>query len=43
MSTADTPRLILRNGRLLDLQQGRLISGQEVVIEGERIVAVRAE
>ncbi|EGH19507.1 prolidase, partial [Pseudomonas savastanoi pv. glycinea str. race 4] len=32
---------ILRNGRLLDLQKGQLISGQEVVIEGERIIDVR--
>ncbi|EGH18044.1 prolidase, partial [Pseudomonas savastanoi pv. glycinea str. race 4] len=39
----DPTRLILRNGRLLDLQKGQLISGQEVVIEGERIIDVRAE
>ncbi|EGH74876.1 amidohydrolase family protein, partial [Pseudomonas syringae] len=43
MSNTEPTRLILRNGRLLDVQQGQLISGQEVVIEGERIVAVRAE
>ncbi|RML35945.1 Imidazolonepropionase-related amidohydrolase [Pseudomonas syringae pv. atrofaciens] len=43
MSTTEATHLILRNGRLLDVQQGQLISGQEVVIEGERIVAVRAE
>ncbi|KPW48156.1 Prolidase [Pseudomonas syringae pv. broussonetiae] len=43
MSIADPTRLILRNGRLLDLQKGQLISGQEVVIEGERIIDVRAE
>ncbi|MDY2562152.1 amidohydrolase family protein [Pseudomonas syringae] len=43
MSNTEPTRLILRNGRLLDVQQGQLISGQEVVIEGERIVEVRAE
>ncbi|MCF5583829.1 amidohydrolase family protein, partial [Pseudomonas syringae] len=43
MNTAESPCLILRNGRLLDLQLGQLITGQEVVIEGERIVEVRAE
>ncbi|RMR62403.1 Amidohydrolase [Pseudomonas cichorii] len=41
MNTPDSSTLILRNGRLLDLQQGQLIDGQEVVIEGERIVTVR--
>lgn len=41
MTTPDSSRMILRNGRLLDLQAGALVAGQEVVIEGERIVAVR--
>ncbi|MEE5121267.1 amidohydrolase family protein [Pseudomonas alliivorans] len=43
MSTAESPRLILRNGRILDLELGQLISDQEIVIQGERIVDVRAE
>jgi imidazolonepropionase-like amidohydrolase len=43
MTTSNPTRLILRNGRLLDLVAGQLLSGQEVLIEGERIVAVRAQ
>ena len=43
MSTAESPRLILRNGRILDVELGKLVSGQEVVVQGERIVDVRAE
>lgn len=41
MNTAVSERLILRNGRLLDLEAGELVNGREVVIEGERIVEVR--
>lgn len=43
MNTHTSNRLILRNGQLLDLQLGRLIAGQEVLIEGERIIAVRPQ
>ncbi len=33
--------LLLRNGKLLDLTTGTLISGKEVLVDGERITAVR--
>ena len=33
--------LLLRNGKLLDLASGTLITGKEVLVEGERITAVR--
>lgn len=36
-------RLILRNSQLLDPEQGKLLGGLEVLIEGERVVAVRAQ
>jgi imidazolonepropionase-like amidohydrolase len=36
-------RLILRNSQLLDPEQGKLIGGLEVLIEGERVVAVRPQ
>ncbi|UQY36350.1 amidohydrolase family protein [Pseudomonas fulva] len=39
----ESKRIHLRNGKILDLGRGRLISGQEVVIEGERIVQVRPQ
>lgn len=41
MNTSVSSRLILRNGRVLDLKAGDWITGHEVVIEGERIVEVR--
>jgi imidazolonepropionase-like amidohydrolase len=38
----NTPnRLLLTNGKLLDPDQGRLLMGLEVLIEGDRILAVR--
>jgi imidazolonepropionase-like amidohydrolase len=40
MSTEQTPRLILRNGQLLDLDKGELLAGLEVVVEDGRISAV---
>ena len=43
MTTETTPRLILRNGQLLDLAKGEQVGGMEVVIEAERIVAVRPQ
>lgn len=36
-------RLILRNSQLLDPEQGKLLGGLEVLIEGERVVAVRPQ
>ena len=33
--------LLLRNGKLLDLENGTLITGKEVLVEGDRITAVR--
>lgn len=43
MTTETTPRLILRNGQLLDLAKGERFGGMEVVIEADRIVAVRPQ
>jgi imidazolonepropionase-like amidohydrolase len=43
MTTENTPRLILRNGQLLDLEKGQLLGGLEVLIEGGRISAVRQQ
>jgi len=43
MSTQNTTRLILRNGKLLDLDKGELLGGLEVVVEGGRISAVRPQ
>lgn len=36
-------RLILRNAQLLDPEQGKLLGGLEVLIEGERVSAVRPQ
>jgi imidazolonepropionase-like amidohydrolase len=36
-------RMILRNSQLLDPEQGKLLGGLEVLIEGERVVAVRPQ
>ncbi|UFH51229.1 metal-dependent hydrolase family protein [Pseudomonas sp. KNUC1026] len=41
MSDTTAATLILRNGRVLDLDKGQLISGLEVIIAGERIQALR--
>lgn len=41
MSDTASTTLILRNGRVLDLEKGQLRSGLEVVIQGERILALR--
>lgn len=43
MSTENTTRLILRNGKLLDLTKGELLDGLEVIVEGGRISAVRPQ
>lgn len=40
---SETTSTVLRNGKILDLEQGVLIDGHEVVIEGERITAVRRQ
>jgi len=40
--TADAPKtVVIRAGRLLDVKTGRLLSQQEIVIEGDRIKEVR--
>jgi len=41
MSNVSLAALVLRNGAVLDLDKGQLVPGQDVVIEGGRIVAVR--
>lgn len=43
MNPQANSRLILRNSQLLDPQQGKLLGGLEVLIEGERVVAVRPQ
>lgn len=43
MTTEHTTALILRNGQLLDLAKGTRASGLEIVIQGERLAAVRPQ
>lgn len=43
MTPEHTSQLILRNGQLLDLARGEQLGGMEVVIEADRIVAVRPQ
>ncbi|WP_415769012.1 metal-dependent hydrolase family protein [Pseudomonas sp. LB3P38] len=43
MNSIPNTRIILRNGKLLDVESGELLDGLEVFIQGDRIVSVRLQ